>query len=138
MSEPQRISVLGAGAWGTALANAVATARRPVTLYGRNAGAMKELAIVGSNPRLPGATISAHVTPTASLEQAANADILLLVVPAQSTRALAVSLASILRPGSTLIACAKGIEQGTRRFVTEILAEAVPAAKHAVLSGPSF
>lgn len=138
MSEAIRISVLGAGAWGTALANAIANDRRPVTLYGRNAGAMKEIATVRSNPRLPGVTISAHVTPTSSLEQAANADILLLVVPAQSTRALAASLASILRPGAALIACAKGIEQGTRRFVTEILAEAVPAAKHGVLSGPSF
>jgi glycerol-3-phosphate dehydrogenase (NAD(P)+) len=138
MSEPQRISVLGAGAWGTALANAIANEARPVTLYGRNAGAMKEIATVRGNPRLPGVTISSHVTPTGSLEQAASADVLLLVAPAQSTRALAASLASSLRPGATMIACAKGIEQGTRRFVTDVLAEAAPAAKYAVLSGPSF
>jgi len=138
MSKPQRISVLGAGAWGTALANAIANDARPVTLYGRNAAAMKEIATVRGNPRLPGVTISPHVTPIASLEQAANAEILLLVVPAQSTRALAASLASSLPRGAALIACAKGIEQGTRHFVTEILAEAARAAKYGVLSGPSF
>jgi glycerol-3-phosphate dehydrogenase (NAD(P)+) len=137
MSKP-RISVLGAGAWGTALANAVANETRPVTLYGRNAAAMKEIATVRANPRLPGVTISQHVTPTALLEQAADADILLLVAPAQSTRALAASLAPFLRPGTPLVACAKGIEQGTRRFMTELLAEAAPSAKYGVLSGPSF
>jgi glycerol-3-phosphate dehydrogenase (NAD(P)+) len=137
MSIP-RISVLGAGAWGTALANAVANETRPIVLYGRNAAAMKEIATVRSSPRLPGVTISPHVTPTGSLEQAADADILLLVVPAQSTRALAASLAPFLRAGTPLIACAKGIEQGTRRFMTELLAEAAPAAKYGVLSGPSF
>jgi len=137
MSNP-RISVLGAGAWGTALANAIANETRPVVLYGRNAAAMKEIATVRSSPRLPGVTISPHVTPTALLEQAADADILLLVVPAQSTRALAASLAPFLRTGTPLIACAKGIEQGTRRFVTELLAEAATSAKYGVLSGPSF
>jgi len=91
MSKP-RISVLGAGAWGTALANAVANETRPVVLYGRNAAAMKEIATVRANPRLPGVTISPHGTPTAGLSQAADANILLLVVPAQSTRALAASL----------------------------------------------
>jgi glycerol-3-phosphate dehydrogenase (NAD(P)+) len=137
MNNP-RISVLGAGAWGTALANAVASDARPVILYGRNAAAMKEMATVRANPRLSGVTISPHVTPTASLEQAADSDLLLLVVPAQSTRALSAALAPFLRAGTPLIACAKGIEQGTRHFMTELLAEAAPSAKYAVLSGPSF
>ncbi|HEX5779279.1 MAG TPA: NAD(P)H-dependent glycerol-3-phosphate dehydrogenase [Xanthobacteraceae bacterium] len=138
MSTPQRISVLGAGAWGTALANAVANELRPVTLYGRDAAAMHEIARSRSNARLPGVAISSHVTPTVSLEQAADAEILLLVVPAQSTHALATSLAPFLRPGTALVACAKGIEQGTHRFMTEILSDAAPAAKYGILSGPSF
>ena len=104
MSTPQRISVLGAGAWGTALANAVANETRPVTLYGRDGAAMQEIARSRSNAHLPGVTVSPHVTPTASLEQAADADILLLVVPAQSTRALAIALAPSQRTGTALIA----------------------------------
>lgn len=139
MTKPQRISVLGAGAWGTALANAVAHPLRPVTLYARDAATVAEIAKSGTNARhLPGVTISAEVTPTASLAQAADAGMILLVVPAQATRALAAELAPHLRDGTPVVVCAKGIEQGTGLFVTEILAAAAPKAKRAILSGPSF
>ena len=139
MTKPQRISVIGAGAWGTALANAIAHPHRPVTLYARDRGIVQEIAKQGTNAaHLPGVSISAEVTPTDSLEQAANADVLLLVVPTQATRELATSLSPLLQAGVPLIACAKGIERGTGRFVTEIIAEAAPKARIAVLSGPSF
>lgn len=139
MAKPQRISVIGAGAWGTALANAIAHPHRPVTLYARDRGTVEEIAKNGTNAaHLPGISISAEVTPTDSLEKAANADVLLLVVPTQATREMTARLSSLLPAGVPLIACAKGIERGTGRFVTEIVAETAPAARIAILSGPSF
>jgi glycerol-3-phosphate dehydrogenase (NAD(P)+) len=139
MTKPQRISVLGAGAWGTALANALAHPLRPVTLYARDKAVIDEIALKGTNTRhLPGVTISAEVTPTVALERAADADLILLVVPAQATRALASELALHLRQNTPVIACAKGIERGSGLFVTEVLAAAAPKARLAILSGPSF
>ena len=139
MSKPQRISVIGAGAWGTALANAIAHPHRPITLYARDRATVDEIARNGTNAaHLPGVNISAEVTPTDSLEKAANADMLLLVVPAQATREAVVSLSSYLPRGVPLISCAKGIERGTNHFVSEIIAAAAPTARIAVLSGPSF
>jgi glycerol-3-phosphate dehydrogenase (NAD(P)+) len=134
-----RISVLGAGAWGTALANALARLHRSVTLYDLDRAVIDEIAKGGTNStRLPGVKILPDVTPTASLTNAADADVLLLVVPAQSLRALSTELAALVRGPVPMIACAKGIERGTGRFVSQILAEAIPTCRPAVLSGPSF
>jgi glycerol-3-phosphate dehydrogenase (NAD(P)+) len=139
MTKRARISVIGAGAWGTALANAIAHPHRLVTLYARDRATVDEIAKRGTNEaHLPGVTIAADVTPTDSLENAAKADLLLLVVPAQATREVAAKISSLLPADVPLIACAKGIERGTGRFVTEILAEVAPRSRHAVLSGPSF
>ncbi|MEX2129402.1 MAG: NAD(P)H-dependent glycerol-3-phosphate dehydrogenase [Xanthobacteraceae bacterium] len=135
----QRISILGAGAWGTALANAVARPHRAVTLYARDHKVVDEIAQKGTNAaHLPGVKVSPEVTPTASLEKAAQADALLFVVPAQSLRALAQQLAALLPVSVPIIACSKGIERGTGRFVTQMLTEAAPKGRPAVLSGPSF
>jgi glycerol-3-phosphate dehydrogenase (NAD(P)+) len=139
MATPQRISIIGAGAWGTALANAAARARRSVTLYGRNPAVIAEIGERRVNTaRLPGVEVLPEIMPIASLEQAAKADALLIAVPTQSLRAIALALASHARAGLPIVACAKGIERGSGRFVTEILAEALPGRVHAVLSGPSF
>jgi glycerol-3-phosphate dehydrogenase (NAD(P)+) len=139
MSSLQRISIIGAGAWGTALANAAARAHRSVTLYARNAAIVAEIGERRMNPaRLPGVAIAAEVTATPSLEQAAKADLLILAVPAQSMRDVAHELARFVHSGMPVITCAKGIERDTRRFVTEILAEAIPTCAPAILSGPSF
>jgi glycerol-3-phosphate dehydrogenase (NAD(P)+) len=139
MAKPQRISILGAGAWGTALANAIAHKHRPVTLYARDPATIAEIVKTGTNAaKLPGIQLAPEVTPTASLEAALDADALLLVVPAQSLRALAAELAPLLPTAIPLVACAKGIERGTGRFVTEILSESVPRSPAAILSGPSF
>ena len=139
MSALQRVSIIGAGAWGTALANAAARAHRSVTLYARNAAIVAEIGERRTNPaRLPGVAIAAEVMATPSLEQAANADVLVLAVPAQSMRGVALELARYVRSGLPVVTCAKGIERKTRRFVTEILAEAIPTCAPAILSGPSF
>lgn len=139
MGQAQRISILGAGAWGTALANAIARTQPSVTLYSRDPAVVAEIAKEGTNARhLPGVTVAPEITPTDSIEKAVDADILLLAVPAQSLRALAMELAPILTISTPLIACAKGIERGTGRFVTEILSEELPKGRPAILSGPSF
>jgi glycerol-3-phosphate dehydrogenase (NAD(P)+) len=82
--------------------------------------------------------IAPEVAATSSLEQAVNSDVILLAVPTQSLRAAALTLGPHLRNGLPLIACAKGIERETRRFVTEIIAEAAPHGVPGILSGPSF
>ena len=139
MAQAKRISVLGAGAWGTALANAIAGPQRPVTLYARDASLVAEITKRRSNTRrLPDVAVASEVTPTASLQQAAQADIMLFVAPTQSLRALASELASLLKADTALVACAKGIERGTGLFVTEILRDAAPKGRAAILSGPSF
>lgn len=139
MTAMERIGILGAGAWGTALANATVRAGRSVVLYDHDPSVTAEIARTRTNAaRLPGVAVAPEVAATDSLSEAAEADALLLVVPTQSMRALASSLAPMLRTATPLIACAKGIERGTRRFVTEILTEMVPLCHPAILSGPSF
>ncbi len=75
---------------------------------------------------------------TTDLAAAVAADLVLVVVPAQALRAVAQAAAPLLRPGTPLVICAKGIERGTGRFLSEVIAEVAPAAVPAVLSGPSF
>jgi len=134
----RRIAVLGAGAWGTALANIAARAGREVTLWSRDAAFAAGLAQNRENPRLPGIRLADPVATTATLAAAADADAVLLVVPAQAVRTVATALAPMLRNRIPVIACAKGIERGTRRFMTEVIADCLPQAVPAILSGPSF
>ena len=96
------------------------------------------LARTRESPRLPGARIDDRIAITASLEEAARCDAILLVVPAQAMREVASALAPLITNGMPVIACAKGIERGTRKFMTEVIAEAAPNAAPAILSGPSF
>jgi glycerol-3-phosphate dehydrogenase (NAD(P)+) len=133
-----RIAVVGAGAWGTALANAAARARRDVILWARDPATVAALTATRESPRLPGIKLDARVAATGALAHAAGADAVLLVVPAQDLRTAATALASHLGAGVPVVACAKGIERGSHRFMTEIIAETMPAALPAILSGPSF
>ncbi|TXH84787.1 MAG: NAD(P)-dependent glycerol-3-phosphate dehydrogenase [Rhizobium sp.] len=134
----QTISVVGAGAWGTALANAAARAGRDITLYARDHAAADRIAQTRENPKLPGIQLEKAITVTSDLAQASRASAILLVTPAQSLREAALALAPHLPKGTPVIVCAKGIERGTHRFMTEIVAEVAPNAVPAILSGPSF
>ncbi len=132
------VSVLGAGAWGTALANVAARAGHQVRLWGRDGAAMATLAHTRENPHLPGVILEAGVTPLSDLAQAASADLLLAVVPAQATRDLAQRLQGLVAPGKPIVLCSKGIERDTGLFMSEVLAQTLPDNPAAVLSGPSF
>jgi glycerol-3-phosphate dehydrogenase (NAD(P)+) len=138
MPSYQNISVIGAGAWGTALANATARAGRNVLLYARDPAAAEVISRTRENPRLSNIRLADSVAVTSDLKQAAAADAVLLVTPAQSLREAATSLAPHLAKDIPAIVCAKGIERGTHQFMTEIIAKVLPQAVPAILSGPSF
>ncbi|HXX04724.1 MAG TPA: NAD(P)H-dependent glycerol-3-phosphate dehydrogenase [Xanthobacteraceae bacterium] len=132
------IAVVGAGAWGSALALTCARAGRKVTLWEPDAGNAAQLANKRESAFLPGLRIDDGITIAGDLAEAARADAILLVVPAQAVRAVAKLLAPLLAQQTPVIACAKGIERGTKKFMSEILGECAPAAVPAILSGPSF
>jgi glycerol-3-phosphate dehydrogenase (NAD(P)+) len=133
-----RFTVLGAGAWGSALANVAARAGRQVTLWTRDPKAAAALADKREGPRLPGMKLAGGVAVTSDIAQAANADVILIAVPAQELRKVALALNDLAPSGTPVIACAKGIERGTHRFMTEVIAECAQTALPAILSGPSF
>ncbi len=132
------VSVIGAGAWGTALAGVAARAGRTVTLYARDAAAAAQIATTRINPRLPRARLDASVAVTCEIARAATADIILIATPAQHLREAVAALAPHLAGATPVIATAKGIERGSHKFMTEVIAETAPDASPAILSGPSF
>ena len=134
----QTMSVLGGGAWGTALAQTCARAGRAVTLWEHDPGNAAQLEGNRESQYLPGVKLDDAIKVTRDLAQAARADAILLVIPAQAMRNVLTALAPSLAPRTPLVACAKGIEHGTRKFMTEIVAEFAPEATPAILSGPSF
>src|SRR5262249_53005897 len=111
-----RIAVLGGGAWGTALANVTARAGRKVSLWEFDAGHAEHLATKRETRFLPGVRIEGGIAVTRDLAEASRADAILLVVPAQAMRSVCQTLGATVAPGTPLIACAKGIEHGTRKF----------------------
>ena len=133
-----RIAVLGGGAWGTALAQTCARAGRSVTLWEHDAGNAEHLVAKRESCFLPGVRLDVGIKIARDLAEAARADAILLVVPAQAMRKVVTSLGQSVSGRTPLIACAKGIEHGTHKFMTEIIAECAPNAVPAILSGPSF
>lgn len=136
MAGTGRIAVLGAGAWGTALAQQAARAGNAVTLWARDAGRAAAIAAARENQRyLPGVALEKGIAVTAEAAALDGADLWLLVVPAQHLRA---TLAALPDTGAPLVVCAKGVERGTLKLPLEILEEVRPGAAAAVLSGPNF
>jgi glycerol-3-phosphate dehydrogenase (NAD(P)+) len=138
MSSFNSVAVIGAGAWGTALAGVAARAGRDVILYARNPESAAEIAATRANPKLSGMRLEPSVGVTDDIAVAAAADIILIATPAQNLREAVTVLAPHLARATPVIACAKGIERGTHKFMTEVIAESAPHAVPAMLSGPSF
>lgn len=131
--------VIGGGAWGTALAQVCARAGLQVTLQAREAEVVEAVNARHENPIfLPGVTLDGAVRATSDMADLASCDLVLAVAPAQHLRSALTALAPHARPGLPILLCAKGIEQGSLKLMTEVLAETVPPAAPAVLSGPSF
>ncbi|MGR3634465.1 MAG: NAD(P)H-dependent glycerol-3-phosphate dehydrogenase [Shimia sp.] len=129
------ISVLGAGAFGTALAIAIARSGTPVTLWARDPNAAKAMQDSRLNPRLPGVELPETVSVTAQFASALN-DVVLLAVPMQKLRGLLETHPDL--SGRTLVACCKGVELGTQLGPVALIHDVLPDATPAILTGPSF
>ena len=132
------IAVLGAGAWGTALALTCARAGRRVTLWEHDAATAEALKKKRESLFLPGIELHERIATADDLAEAAHAEAILLAVPAQAVRTVAKALAPSLAKGTPIIVCAKGIERGSKKFMTEVIADCAAKAEPAILSGPSF
>ncbi|AXT27675.1 NAD(P)-dependent glycerol-3-phosphate dehydrogenase [Ruegeria sp. AD91A] len=131
------VSVLGSGAFGTALAISLAD-NGPVTLWSRNAGQAQQMREMRENStRLPNITLPKDIALTADIADALKAEMLLLAVPMQKLRSALQDHAPALR-GKTLVACCKGIELTSGLGPVAVIKEVVPDARIALLTGPSF
>jgi glycerol-3-phosphate dehydrogenase (NAD(P)+) len=140
MSETFRsVGVIGAGAWGTALALVCARAGLDVTLYAREAEVAEDVNALHENRAfLPGVALDPAVRAVSTPGDLAGRDLYLNGTPAQHLRASLRAFAPVASAGTPMVLCAKGIEQGSLKLMTEVLAETLPDARPAVLSGPSF
>ncbi len=131
--------VIGAGAWGTALAQVAGWAGLDVLLQAREPEVVESIRARRVNEAfLPGITLDDHVSVTSELADLGACDLILAVPPAQHMRSTLAAFAAHHRPGVPVILCSKGIERGSLKLMTDVLAETLPAAPAAVLSGPSF
>ncbi|WP_299890689.1 NAD(P)H-dependent glycerol-3-phosphate dehydrogenase [uncultured Ruegeria sp.] len=130
------VSILGAGAFGTALAISLAH-KGPVTLWSRDAEQTRRMQEARENTRLPGVALPTEINATSDIDHAAQGDVLLLAVPMQQLRAVLTRYASTLG-GKTLVACCKGIELASGMGPVSVIAQTIPGARPALLTGPSF
>jgi glycerol-3-phosphate dehydrogenase (NAD(P)+) len=135
----KKAGVIGGGAWGTALAQVCARAGREVTLWAREPEVVESLNRAHENATfLPGVPLDPLIRATGDFADLAGSDLVLAVAPAQHTRATLEAFAPHARHGLPILLCSKGVEQGSLKLMTEVLAETIPQAQAAVLSGPSF
>jgi len=134
-----RIGVIGGGAFGTAMACVVRRSGHEVVIWAREPEVVAAINNDRLNPVfLPGVRLVPGIVATSELGQAASADFLLLAPPAQHMRAVTAQLRPHLQDGTPVVTCSKGIERGTCALMSQVVAETLPAARVAVLSGPSF
>jgi glycerol-3-phosphate dehydrogenase (NAD(P)+) len=134
-----KIGIIGAGAWGTALAQSMSNAGREVILRAREEEVATDINCEHENKIfLPGHKLNSTITATRNLGDAAESDIILLVTPAQFVRSTLKSLKGHLRPEVPVVLCAKGIELETGLLMSQIAEEIIPDTKQAILTGPTF
>ena len=139
MTVSSRIAVVGAGAFGTALASVAAASGGDVTLIGRNADVVETLRATRRNEKvLPGIDLPQTLAYSADAEAVRGAGIVLFAMPSQAQRMAARSLAPLLAPGTAVVICAKGMEKESGRLLTDVLEKELPGREIAVLSGPGF
>ena len=134
----ETVGVLGGGAWGTALALTAARAGRKVRLWARDHATVAAIDEHHENRRyLPGVPLE-HIPATDNIAVALRADLILLAVPSQAVRDVARIAEPYLPGGTPVVISAKGLERGTGKRMSEVVAEVAPDLRPAVLSGPSF
>ena len=135
----QSVGIVGAGAWGTALAIVARRAGRDVLVWAYELETLTDINEAHRNAAfLPGVSLDRGIEATARLNEVANCDLLLMVTPAQNLREIATGLAPYVKPGQPVIICSKGIEKASGKLQSQVLAEVLPASDIAILSGPSF
>lgn len=139
MTAIETIGIVGAGAWGTALAQVAARAGRAVTLWAREPEVADSINTARENSLfLKGVPLDSSIRATTTLADLADVDALLLVTPAQFLRPTLAELSVHLPQTTPIVLCSKGIEQGTGLLMTEVCAAVAGAHPLAVLSGPTF
>ncbi len=136
----ERIAIIGAGAWGTALATVARRAGREVAIWAQEAEVADAINQTHENTVfLPGVTLDGGIRAVIDMAEAVDrAELVLLVAPAQHLRKVSEALAPHLKAGVAVVICAKGIERGSHALMSEVVAESLPDAPCAVLSGPTF
>lgn len=135
----ETVGVVGAGAWGTALATVISRAGRRAIVWAREPEVADSINQHHENRLfLPDIPLDPAISATNDYADLASADALLLVCPAQATRAVASALSPHVTSGTPVVICAKGIEQNTGALLSEVLGAALSQAQVSVLSGPSF
>lgn len=133
------ISIIGAGAWGTALAQTLASKGSPVTLWCRNPELAHEINERHENtPYLPRLPLNPLIHATSSLYDALKSDVLLMVTPAQSMRAILQEMSVHIRAEHALVLCSKGLEISTGKMMGGVVKDVLPETDFAVLTGPNF
>lgn len=140
MTKPyQSVAVLGAGAWGTALAQVAAAAGRDVILLAREPEVVTAVNQQHENTLfLPGIPLHPSLTASSDMAAAAKAELILAVPPAQHMRAVLGALSAHVSADVNIVLCAKGVERGTLALMTDVLDETLAGVMPAVLSGPGF
>lgn len=134
-----KVSVIGAGSWGTALAILCNRAGRSVTLYARNKILAENIRQKNQNDRyLPSIYLDPSINVTNELQEACRTDVLILAVPAQHLRATVISLSDFLASDIPIVISSKGIERGSLSLMTEVVQGVLPANPVAVIAGPNF
>lgn len=133
------IGVIGAGAWGTALAQILASNGKDVTIWAREPDVVKAIDQNKENPNfLPGILLSKNLKATESLRVVTRRDIVLIVTPAQHVRTTLESIKNDVSEKQPIVICAKGIELGTGMLLSQVAEEIIQNATIAILSGPTF
>jgi glycerol-3-phosphate dehydrogenase (NAD(P)+) len=135
----RRVGILGGGAWGTALAQTMRRAGLDVILWAYEFETVSEINAHHTNRvYLPGVTVDPSIIATAKAKDLADSDVLLLVAPSQFVRMVSREIAPHFGAGKPVVICTKGFEEDTGDLMTSVVAQVLPQAQLAVLSGPSF
>lgn len=135
----KQIAVIGSGGWGTAIASLLARNGHRVTLWSYLQSESEALAKDKENKQfLPGVMLPDSISYTTSLEEAAqDAEVIVMVTPSRAVSATAKALAPFVKEGTIVVSASKGLEQESQKRLSQVIAEAMPQAKVAVMSGPS-
>ena len=135
----ETIGIIGGGAWGTALAQAMANGGRDVLLWARESDVVAGINIKHENAMyLPNIKLSENLKATEDIHEAAKCDIVLLVTPAQHMRTTLQTIKDDVSHGNTLVICSKGIELDSGKLLSAVCKEELPKTPIAVLTGPTF